>query len=67
MLACYPGNGTHYIPHVDNPNKNGRILTALLYLNCDWNKSYGGYLRIYKSENYQSKRYLIYKYKTKTI
>eukprot|EP00091_Calanus_sinicus_P000348 TRINITY_DN10286_c0_g1_i1.p1 TRINITY_DN10286_c0_g1~~TRINITY_DN10286_c0_g1_i1.p1 ORF type:complete len:216 (-),score=42.98 TRINITY_DN10286_c0_g1_i1:343-903(-) len=26
MVACYPGEGTHYVKHIDNPNKDGRAL-----------------------------------------
>lgn len=47
MIAIYPGNGARYIRHIDNPNKNGRILTCLLYLNPNWEASYGGELRLY--------------------
>ncbi|XP_030562191.1 egl nine homolog 1 isoform X2 [Drosophila novamexicana] len=47
MVACYPGSGTHYIMHVDNPNKDGRVITAIYYLNINWNASEsGGILRI---------------------
>ncbi|KAK0075283.1 hypothetical protein PV325_007126, partial [Microctonus aethiopoides] len=24
MVACYPGHGSHYVKHVDNPNSDGR-------------------------------------------
>lgn len=36
MIACYPGNGTHYVTHVDNPDKDGRCVTAIYYLNPNW-------------------------------
>ena len=36
-MACYPGTGTYYKRHVDNPNKDGRVVTCILYLNKDWN------------------------------
>lgn len=48
MIACYPGNGTHYIKHIDNPNGDGRCVTSIYYLNKDWDVSRdGGLLRIY--------------------
>lgn len=37
MVACYPGKGTAYKEHVDNPSKDGRLVTCILYLNDDWN------------------------------
>jgi len=48
MIACYPGSGTHYVKHVDNPNRDGRCVTAIYYLNQDWEcKVNGGLLRIF--------------------
>lgn len=47
MLACYDGMGSRYIKHCDNPNKNGRVLTAIMYLNQNWKQEAGGQLRIF--------------------
>ncbi|KAJ8290514.1 hypothetical protein GJAV_G00013880 [Gymnothorax javanicus] len=48
MVACYPGNGTGYVKHVDNPNGDGRCVTCIYYLNKNWDaKVHGGVLRIY--------------------
>jgi len=52
MVACYPGGGSHYVRHVDNPNRDGRVVTAIYYLNKDWNSQYdGGSLKIYTQVN----------------
>lgn len=51
MVACYPGSGSHYVTHVDNPNKDGRIITAIYYLNLNWDvKRSGGVLRIFPEQ-----------------
>ncbi|XP_015924004.2 egl nine homolog 1 [Parasteatoda tepidariorum] len=48
MIACYPGNGTFYKKHVDNPLKDGRCVTCIYYLNQNWDvKKHGGLLRLY--------------------
>lgn len=46
MVACYPPTGSHYILHVDNPNQDGRVITAIYYLNLHWDAlRSGGSLR----------------------
>ncbi|XP_020903381.1 egl nine homolog 1 [Exaiptasia diaphana] len=49
MVACYPGQQTGYIKHVDNPDGDGRCLTVLFYLNKGWTEENGGKLRIFKT------------------
>ncbi|XP_037294069.1 prolyl hydroxylase EGLN3-like [Manduca sexta] len=54
MVACYPGSGSHYVKHVDNPNKDGRCITAIYYLNLDWDvKRCGGLLRVFPEDTNQ--------------
>jgi len=48
MVACYPGEGTHYVTHIDNPSRDGRCITAIYYINQNWNaQADGGSLRIF--------------------
>lgn len=52
MVACYPGNGTGYTRHVDNPDGDGRCLTVIYYLNQGWGEDNGGKLRIYRENGH---------------
>jgi len=52
MLAVYDGDGAHYVAHRDNVCNlegtecdNSRAITVLLYLNPEWDESFGGWLR----------------------
>ena len=60
MAACYPGGGARYIKHVDNDEKHHlcrtRLLTALIYLNGDWQSGDGGELAIFQAENQNALR-----------
>ena len=38
MIACYPGNNSKYVRHIDNPNNDGRCVTCIYYLNKDYNR-----------------------------
>ncbi|XP_066280658.1 egl nine homolog 1-like [Branchiostoma lanceolatum] len=54
QVACYPGNGAGYIRHVDNPGKDGRRITALFYLNKQWDvQTQGGNLRLFPGDKDQ--------------
>ena len=54
MCTCYPGDGARYTRHCDNPNQNGRKLTALLYLNEAWKDGDGGELKACHPPPYDS-------------
>ena len=55
MVACYPGGGAHYGPHVDNVDGDGRdaldfgrCFTLVYYLNeAKWEDAKGGALRVH--------------------
>jgi hypothetical protein len=47
MATVYKGKEkARYVPHYDNPNRNGRKLTTIVYLNKEWVAGDGGVLRI---------------------
>ena len=53
MCTFYPGpsndtNGSRYTSHFDNANGNGRRITAIYYLNKNYEKQNGGCLRIHQ-------------------
>ncbi|CAE8639042.1 unnamed protein product, partial [Polarella glacialis] len=46
MTAVYPpGQGAHFREHLDNPNGDGRLLTAVYYVNDGWAAKDGALLR----------------------
>eukprot|EP00927_Polykrikos_kofoidii_P036657 TRINITY_DN30943_c0_g1_i2.p1 TRINITY_DN30943_c0_g1~~TRINITY_DN30943_c0_g1_i2.p1 ORF type:complete len:209 (+),score=45.86 TRINITY_DN30943_c0_g1_i2:248-874(+) len=46
MLAVYPpGEGVGFREHLDNPKGDGRVVTAVYYLNPGWRAEDGGLLR----------------------
>ena len=48
QISCFPKNSSGYLPHIDNPNKNGRILTFVYYPNEKYEvEDYGGLSRFY--------------------
>lgn len=56
QLACFPGNDSCYVRHLDafagpdGRSRPGRRITALLYLNPDWQADHGGQLRVWEPE-----------------
>lgn len=54
QLACFPGNNARYVRHLDafaGPDgrpRPGRRITAVLYLNPDWQPEHGGQLRVWE-------------------
>eukprot|EP00747_Dinoflagellata_sp_TGD_P092688 gnl/TRDRNA2_/TRDRNA2_165494_c3_seq3.p1 gnl/TRDRNA2_/TRDRNA2_165494_c3~~gnl/TRDRNA2_/TRDRNA2_165494_c3_seq3.p1 ORF type:complete len:393 (+),score=52.84 gnl/TRDRNA2_/TRDRNA2_165494_c3_seq3:155-1180(+) len=49
MFSIYPGGGSRYVKHVDNVwGTDGRRLTAIIYLNRNWEPEHGGQLRIFE-------------------
>lgn len=55
MLACYPPGSQGYAYHVDNPDRDGRVLTAIYYLNPEWVASRdGGALRVFPRHRTQA-------------
>lgn len=36
MITCYPAEGTRYVCHIDNSKEDGRLITAIYYLNENW-------------------------------
>eukprot|EP00754_Rhynchopus_humris_P043269 Rhum_TRINITY_DN3110_c0_g1::Rhum_TRINITY_DN3110_c0_g1_i1::g.9666::m.9666/K09592/EGLN, HPH; hypoxia-inducible factor prolyl hydroxylase len=55
MVAHYPGgDGRRFVPHLDNPNNNGRVLTFTYYLNEGYSEGDGGELSILASINGES-------------
>ncbi|XP_054155845.1 egl nine homolog 1-like isoform X2 [Oppia nitens] len=48
MIACYPGNSSQYVRHIDNPNNDGRCVTSIYYLNQNYDRQRdGGVLRLF--------------------
>ncbi|XP_072425050.1 prolyl hydroxylase EGLN3 isoform X4 [Chiloscyllium punctatum] len=45
MVACYPGNGTGYVRHVDNPTGDGRCVTCIYYLNKNWDAKFSALMQ----------------------
>ena len=47
MASRYPADGARYNRHIDNPDRNGRKLTAIIYFNEGWAPEHGGCLRLH--------------------
>lgn len=48
QVSCNPANSFGYLKHVDNPDKNGRLITAIYYANENYNRDKdGGITRFY--------------------
>lgn len=47
MASRYPADGARYIRHIDNPDRNGRKLTCIVYFNEGWAPEHGGCLRLH--------------------
>lgn len=60
MLACYPGNGTGYMGHIDNPNEDGRCLTTIYYLNKNWNIKVGFSMKTTNCVCFSNKIYFLF-------
>lgn len=54
MVACYPGLGSGYKRHVDNPNEDGRCITTLYYLNPGWTEEVSNILLSYMYSTFHS-------------
>merc|ERR1712048_1463720 len=50
MLAVYPpGRDAGFRKHLDNPEGDGRVITAVCYMNPGWLSDHGGILRAWTS------------------
>jgi len=69
QIACYPGDGSRYVKHIDAHKKRSpgvdkgrsdgaksqRLFTFLYYLNDEWSPEDGGCLRIHDVDHAKSK------------
>lgn len=63
-FAIYPP-GSHYRRHVDQfQDQDTRIVSAVLYLNPDWQESFGGSLKLYAKEGDQCLAQLLPRFNT---